>query len=289
VVRKDHAWRRYGQKELSLLSMKNLRKSELPARYNYVACFLVLDCNFDCDYCITNLKKREKLRGSLLSGQDWVRGLNRLELPEDLPVTLQGGEPSLHPDFIWIIKNLKPEIKIDILTNLSFDVDEFIKEIEPSRLKRDAPYPNIRVSYHPGFMKLEVLIQKVLCLSRAGFSIGVYGILHPELKEEVARAEKECQKHQIDFRTKEFLGECGGRLYGTYRYPDAVGSVKKKRCLCRTSELIIGPEGNIYRCHHDLYQDFPPIGNLLDPAFEIEDVFRECKEYGNCNPCDVNI
>jgi len=40
--------------------------------------------------------------------------LNRLDCPVDLPITLQGGEPSLHPDFIWIIKNIKKSLNIDI-------------------------------------------------------------------------------------------------------------------------------------------------------------------------------
>jgi len=62
-----------------------------------------------------------------------------------------------------------------------------------------------------------------------------------------------------------------------------------KKVLCRTTELIIGPNGNIYRCHSDLYANRKPIGNLLDSDFEIEDKFRECDFYGHCNPCDIKI
>ncbi|HPP86773.1 MAG TPA: radical SAM protein, partial [bacterium] len=64
-----------------------------------------------------NLKKIQTL-----SDADWIKALNRLELKQDLPITLQGGEPTLHKDFYYIINNLREDIKIDILTNLKFDV-----------------------------------------------------------------------------------------------------------------------------------------------------------------------
>ena len=267
----------------------SLKEIELPQRYNYIACFLTLDCNLKCDYCINYYGGGNGFKKPIISGKKWVEMLNRIICPEDLPLTLQGGEPALHPDFIWIIKNLKEDLNIDILTNLSFDVNEFINDINPSRLRRNAPYPSIRVSYHPSYMDLGELMGKVSKMQRACFSIGIFGILHPKFKQEILEAQEKCQNLGIDFRTKEFLGEFNGKIYGAYFYPDAVGNGRRKKCLCRTTELIIGPDGNIYKCHHDLYKDFPPLGNLLDQNFEIEDIFRECNQFGDCNPCDIKI
>lgn len=266
-----------------------MKEIVVPDRYNYIACFLTLDCNLKCDYCINNHHGIYKHKNVNRSGKDWVSGLNRLVCRTDLPVTLQGGEPSLHPDFIWIIKNIKKQLNIDILTNLLFDIDRFIKEIDPARLYRDALYPSIRVSYHPHFMKLEKLISKVLKMQKAGFSIGVYGILHPNLESEMAEAKDKCFKSGIDFREKEFLGKFDGKLYGKYFYPDAVSGNIKKNYICRNSELIIGPDTNVFKCHHDLYGGFAAIGNLSDPGFEIKDIFRACANYGDCNPCDIKI
>lgn len=267
----------------------SLKKLQLPQRYNYIACFLTLDCNLKCDYCINFYSGGNGFKKPIISGKKWSEMLNRLVSRDDLPITLQGGEPSLHPDFIWIIKNIKKSLNIDILTNLSFDIEKFTDNIEPGRLRRNAPYPGIRVSYHPYYMDLEELISKVLKMQQAGFSVGIFGMLHPEFKYEVLEAQEKCRGLGIDFRTKEFLGKFNGKIYGTYRYFDALDEVNRKTCLCRTSELIIGPDGSIYRCHHDLYKDFPPIGNLLDPDFEIEDIFRECNQFGDCNPCDIKI
>jgi len=126
-------------------------------------------------------------------------------------------------------------------------------------------------------------------VQQAGFSIGIFSILHPQFRQEVSQAQKRCENLGIDFRTKEFLGEFNGQMYGAYLYPEAVGDGERKRCLCRTSELIIGPDGKFFKCHYDLYKDFPPIGNLLEPDFKIVDIFRECNQFGDCNPCDIKI
>ena len=265
------------------------RKIFIPSRYNYIAAFLTLECNFNCSYCINSFSNKMRLPKDQMSGREWVTGLNRIVSRNDLPVTLQGGEPSLHPDFIWVINNLKKDLKIDILTNLQFDVDEFIAEVDPNRLKRDAPYASIRVSYHSENIELDELIFKVKRMQEAGFSIGVYGIFHPQFEEIILYAQKKCWNLGIDFRIKEFLGEFNGKIYGTYLYNNAITRSSKRRCLCRTTELIIGPSGNIYRCHQDLYENLTPIGHILDRDFQIEDRFRECWMYGYCNPCDIKI
>jgi MoaA/NifB/PqqE/SkfB family radical SAM enzyme len=227
------------------------------------------------------------MRRRIMTGKDWVKGLNRISCSGDLPVTLQGGEPSLHPDFIWIIKHIKKELNIDILTNLAFNINEFIDNIDPARLNRGALYPNIRVSYHPGQTDLNATIKKVLKMQSAGFSIGIFAVLHPQAKKKLSEAEKICLDLGIDFRTKEFLGMLNGKVYGNYFYPQAVYSTKKKKCLCRTSELILDPGGSVFRCHRDLYRGCNPIGNLLDRAFRAKDIFRVCSNFGDCNPCDI--
>jgi hypothetical protein len=265
----------------------SLPEIKLPKRCNYIACFLTLECNLQCDYCINYHGGGVQLQRAVIPGEKWVTMLNRIKCPSDLPVTLQGGEPSLHPDFIWIINHIKESLHIDILTNLTFDVDSFIRVIDPHRLRRVAPYPAIRVSYHPGYMDLDELIKKTLKMQEAGFYIGIFSILHPRCKKEVFDAQKKCRAAGIDFRTKEFLGECEGRLFGTYFYPGAVGAGTRSACSCRTSECIIGPDGNLYRCHHDLYKNFPPIGNLMDSSCEIKDIFMICSQFGDCNPCDI--
>lgn len=260
----------------------------IPQTYNYIAIFLSLACNLKCKYCI-NYFEEGKFAKKHLTGEDWIKGVNRIVSREDIPVTLQGGEPSLHKDFIYILNNIKPELNIDILTNLQFDEDEFIRSVNPNRIKRKSPYASIRVSYHPETMQLDPLIKKVLKLQNNGFSVGIWGVMYPAQETKIVRAKEYCNSLGIDFRMKEFLGEYDGKIYGTYRYKGACDKKFTRNVLCRTTELIIGSYGDIYRCHSDLYEDRKPIGNILNENFELEDKFRDCNVFGHCNPCDVKI
>ena len=268
--------------------MSDLNKILLPETYNYSAAFLTLACNLTCSYCINNFGLSVEARKHL-SGEAWVRAINRIESRNDLPITLQGGEPSLHKDFIYILNNIKEDINIDILTNLQFDADEFIEKVNPARIKRDSPYASIRVSYHPEVMELAPLVKKVLRLQEADFSIGIWSVLHPVQDAQVRRAQKYAEGFGIDFRFKEFLGEYDGKLYGEYLYEGACDKKFRKHVLCKTTELIMGPDGSVYRCHSDLYESREPIGNILDPAFEIDERMRPCDEFGHCNPCDIKV
>ena len=262
----------------------------IPQTYNYIACFLTLGCNYRCSYCINHFESaRLKNIKNIIPGKEWVKGINRIVSRGDLPVTLQGGEPSIHPDFIYIINNIKPELHIDILTNLQFDVNEFINKVNPNRLRRNAPYASIRVSFHPEVMELEETLQKTLKLQDAGFYIGIWGVMHPSQKDIILKAREKAEKMGIDFRTKEFLGEYQGKLYGTYKYPAACSKKNRKTVFCKTTELIIGPNAEVYRCHSDLYEARTPIGSILDPDFQIEDAYRACSWYGHCNHCDIKI
>jgi len=266
----------------------SLPEFEMPARYNYIAAFLTLACNLKCSFCINDFGQAARRFGAL-SGSAWLRGLNRIVSRPDLPVTLQGGEPSLHPDFLRIIDGLRPDLAIDILTNLQFDVDAFMAAVPAERLRRDAPYAAIRVSYHPEVMALDELTPKVLALQDNGYSVGVWTVEHPGYAAELAQARAVCERAGIDFRTKEFLGTFEGRMHGTYKYPGALARGAPRRVTCRTSELLIAPDGSVYRCHGDLYGGAAAVGHIADATFAPRDVYRPCARFGYCNPCDVKV
>jgi len=260
----------------------------IPDHYNYIAAFLTLSCNLTCSYCIN----RFGVVGSgvrHISGKEWVDAINRIESRPDLPLTLQGGEPSLHKDFYFIVNNIREDLNIDLLTNLQFETDEFMANVSPDRIKRDSPYASIRVSYHPEVMELKPLAEKVLTLQKAGYSIGIWGVMHPSQDKIILEAQEYCTGLGIDFRLKEFLGEHEGKMYGTYRYPGACDKEFEKDVLCKTTELIMGPDGSVYRCHSDLYEGRPAVGNVTDPAYELEDIYRPCPVFGHCNPCDIKV
>lgn len=264
--------------------------------HNYVAFFLSFACNLTCDYCINlhdNRSRQEQTRRRYMTADEWIVAANRLVLRSDLPLTLQGGEPTLYPDFYRFVNEVKPEIKMDLMTNLMFDVEDFIRNVSVGRFTREAPYAAIRVSYHPGQNNIDDLINKTMRLQNAGFRIGLYGIEHPDpaIHAHIKEVKEMCLRLGLDFRTKEFLGEHSGNIYGTFKYEGCVTGKVMRQCECRTTEIIVDPSGNIFKCHSDLYNGRNPIAHILDPDFSEEtiDEFRFCDFFGDCNPCDVKV
>ena len=281
-----------------------MKKAVLPDGYKYIAALVTMRCNLNCSFCLNAFDRRfDRRRFEEISAEKWAEALNRIDSRPDVPVTFSGGEPFLHKGFIRIINHLKPELPIDILTNLQWGkkgVERFIREVEPERLKRNSPYASIRVSYHPEQMRdSQKLVDDAKRLQDAGFSIGIWAVQYPSPQqlEAITQMQFRCRNSGIDFRLKDFTGRYEGKddfgrdfsiTYGDYsKYPGSAFSNQLRRCKCRTSELLIGPNASVYRCHRDMYAEENSIGSLLDENFELKDIFRPCNNYGQCHPCDV--
>ncbi len=282
-------------------------KITLPKSYNYMSAFLTFRCNLNCSFCVNKASSNNFYRDKFneISGEQWVRAINRIEAPKEIPMSLVGGEPSLHKDFIYIINNIKPELGIDIVTNLWWNkvkINNFIEKVSPERINNHSPFPSIRVSYHPEQMgEGEKLVENTSKLKKAGFDIGIECIMYPSPAqlESLERMALRCKKEEISFRPKSFIGVYGGKdnldrefaiTHGnSSRYPEAVSSEKNLECMCKTSNLLINPCGEVYKCQRDLLLSENPVGNLLNSSFQIEDIFRHCNKYGECHPCDVKV
>ena len=259
-----------------------MKKITLPDEINYIGVFLTLRCNLNCSYCIN--RQGDFTVAPEITAKDWIDGLTRIQTRNDLPITLQGGEPTMYHDFYEIAEALYEDDKhIDLLTNGLFNTAEFCSKVDPSFFNRDAKYASIRFSFHSN-TNMVAMAMKVYHLKNEGFNVGIWGLDHPDMKEQNRLMKDMCDWLGIDFRMKEFLDKgCG-----TYKYPDAVVGNGKKQVLCKGSELLIDPAGNIFKCHADLYAARDSIGNILDeeiPEFK----FRQCSNYGHCNPCDVKL
>src|SRR5512145_537994 len=97
---------------------QNLAPIIVPAEYDYLGVYLTDACHLRCEYCITRHHGAQYGRNRLpmLEPRQWIAGLNRLDLPADVPITLQGGEPFLYKGIWEILENVRH--KMDILTAL---------------------------------------------------------------------------------------------------------------------------------------------------------------------------
>lgn len=265
---------------------KNKRMKKLDKEINYIECYLTLRCNLNCSYCINDNNTVKRKRNEMI-GESWIEQLNDINFGE-IPLTIGGGEPTIHKDFYKILKGLKPEIKVDLLTNLQFDVDEFIANVSPDRFtqKEDSAYKSIRVSYHAEQMNPQELVNKASKLQEAGFRIGIFGLTNPMLGIQNNMMAEYTRQKKIFFHSKDFMGELNGQMYGTYKYPEGL-SGKLENVLCKSREILIAPDGFIYKCHRDLYKSENAIGELKHSLPKPQ--YRKCSNFGDCNYCDLKL
>ncbi len=271
-----------------------MNRITVPGDYDYIGVYLTDRCHLACPYCITTHHGSSfgKHRLLCLEPEEWTEGLNRLELPEGIPITLQGGEPFMYKGIWHILENVRH--KIDILTALP----PFLKEGDFLRLKtlewnkRKAPYPTIRVSYHKGQNDYKELIERIAELQEV-LSIGLYYMTYPiNTVSDVAALKRYAARFNVELRPKEFLGEYSGKDYGSLLYPNAAcGKKQGRKVLCKNTVVPIAPDGNIYRCHSDLYFNRKELalGNILDDDMRFIENHMSCDNYGLCNECDVKI
>jgi radical SAM protein with 4Fe4S-binding SPASM domain len=217
-------------------------------------------------------------------------------MSEELPGSLCGGEPSLHCGFYTILREAKGPF--DLLTNGQMDLNMFLNETTPAMFRmslgkhaiKEAWFSSIRISYHAARAKNDKEYEDRLLFFTNALRANGYkaGITCPDLPNEQDRIdtfERTCRKKGVPFHRKEFLGCYEGKLYGTYKYENGLDGVAKT-CECKSNELLIAPDGQIYKCHRDLYSPLH-IGNITDPNYAHDSKFRICKHFGECSPCDL--
>lgn len=260
-----------------------LQKLSPPPSLNYIAVFLTMDCNLNCSYCINDPEQRGERRKvfeirsglkSELSPDQWVEALSRLPRRDDLPITFQGGEPTIYAKGLGLGAILSGvDCAAHLLTNLVYTPQGFSSRLrgQIGKFKRTMPYPSIRVSYHAkelqrlwGDQAFKKLVDNCVDLGALGLKVsgadsdvGIYMVDHPEnvlTDEMLAYAEG-----KVPVLVKDFLGVHDGELYGQYAYPYSTDLIARKlhpktlECECRTTELLIDPLGFVWRCHYFLY------------------------------------
>jgi len=271
-----------------------MRTITIPSHYDYVGVYLTDKCHLACPYCITMHHQSSFSRHQLryLKPDEWIDGLNRLILPPDVPITLQGGEPFLYKGIWQLLEEVNH--KIDLLTALP----PFIKRKDFLSLKtrewnkRIAPYPTIRVSYHKGQNNYKELIERIADVQDI-LSIGLYYLAGPHhTEEEVAAVREYARTYKVEVRPKEFLGEYQGTTHGNYLYPEAAcGQRQGMTVLCKNTVVPIAPDGMVYRCHSDLYfnRRESALGNIGQGTFDFSQDYLPCENYGLCSECDVKV
>jgi len=249
----------------------------------YFSVFLTQACNFNCPYCrqkfhLTSpqepIHQARDIPGyALLEGARWVAALNAIEEP--LPrLHVQGGEPSLHPDFHQILNGLKFNLTMD--TNLSFDAERFVREV-----RRPV---TIYCTFHPTQMSAEVFARNYHTIRQAGFEIYPSIIPDPYHPAAVADATHYLRGKGVPLSVSGYIGWVNGKLSPPFREEPYNG--RRRKVLCRSREVLFAPDGSVYNCPAKLdRRGKTTYGNLLQGNASLPSGYVLCDEYGLCNPC----
>lgn len=254
-------------------------------------------CNYRCPYCWFYSKWGD-LEGQNVhpSLEQLIRSWKNIYLNHgSIKIAITGGEPFLYPDFAELIKELSQMHKIDIITNLSIDIEDFVK---------DAKQPNIKIipSFHLLFADFDRFVDRVLLLKDRQMVQGVSYIGWPPQIQRFPYYKERFDKFGINLSIQSFFGE-----YKGVRYPDGytdeekkiimpnidsrggkdfqTGPLTTKGRLCAAGKRygVIHPDGKVLRCGGIDSMD-SAIGNLGDENFKLLDRSLPCtSEACPCN------
>lgn len=258
--------------------------------------FLTWKCNFKCSYCweVQRIIKGELAPEPFKDYREWVVAWNKLK-PQILDIS--GGEPFLQPNFMKLLQELDDSIQVAITTNLSFDVTEFVQNINPKKIR------SLTFSLHPTQkMSLDQFIGRVLLIKNRGFGpITVNFVTWPE------------QLWMIGKYKKIFENEIGVRFHvdpyaATPHFPYTFSDTELKymqqftgsdrehfyggsnefnvACSGGMNHISVEPDGTAYRCIQDKVTGQPSLGNILQENFRLNEKKTFCDQFFQCPGCD---
>jgi MoaA/NifB/PqqE/SkfB family radical SAM enzyme/glycosyltransferase involved in cell wall biosynthesis len=154
-------------------------------------------CNYACSYCTVKsnnapLPDIEKLK---------IAADNLSRLPQsDIRITLSGGEPTIHPGYIYLLEYFHAReplrISLTTITNLSMPLTFFKRLTASKALRRDKT--SFVSSYHMEHATPEKFISNATCLSKSGFKVHLWLIAHPGRMEEIRKLYDTFCQHSSD-------------------------------------------------------------------------------------------
>ncbi|MBU1146984.1 MAG: radical SAM protein [Candidatus Omnitrophica bacterium] len=257
-------------------------------------------CNFRCPYCWFYWDWAKVSRRNLyLPPEEWLKHWENIHRKYgEVHIEITGGEPFMYPDFIRLIKLLSAIHTIKITTNMSGDIEGFVREIDPGRVYLD-------LNFHALFANIETLIKKVLILKNAGFKCGICYLAYPPQMAQIDFYKKRFEEAGISFALAAFWGEYQGKKYPESYTPEEIEVIKPfmgdidrvtyhlkgespkgRLCYAGYKSAVLQADGAIVRCGPLADK---VIGSILDKNFSLSDEPQPCE--AQACPCNeyVNI
>jgi MoaA/NifB/PqqE/SkfB family radical SAM enzyme len=261
---------------------------------------ITYECNYKCSYC--HFWKRKE-RYPYVEIDKWKAIWDSIfEKYWCCHIRFSGGEPFVYPHFIELIRMLSERHTVDVTTNLSFDINLFIKKISPGGITLSA-------SFHPEFIEIDEFLDKTVFLNEKGFPTSIAFVAYPPYLKDLEKYKSYVGQRKIFnqagilFKIIPFMGEFEGEKYpegyshqqkklleevatSTEIEPQKELNVQwldqgedekyKKDKYCRMGQMYakILPNGDVTRCCHS---EFGKLGSIFDENFMLLDEPAPCK------------
>jgi len=255
-------------------------------------------CNYACDYC--------DLYGKEISiNQDKVVDfINYVGTIKNVKLTLFGGEPTLHPEILPVLKKL--DVLVEMYTNLSKNIS-FYKEV--IRIKPDI---ELETSFHPSKEKFDIFYSKVEQLANEVTKLEIVYMLDTNystyredyLKLKKLRSDKVSTIiSKVEYLDQKKLSEEDEAWYlqeqhgndlilnyiekgevksketiSNYLFANNLNRFKYFMCGCGVYNLFISYEGIVYPCLDYRRKKLDPYFDIVKDNFEKE--FKEISTRG---------
>ena len=285
---------------------------------SYFGVFLNLGCSLKCEYCVQKISLPSQAPAfyPMVPGKEWVSALNSIpgktkirsfRILKKKKLAITGGEPTIHPDFVYILNNLDRNWKITVTTNFASPFFEGkaagLKQIKP---RRDLKFSG---SFHFLYKPLDKFIENVSKVKKAGLIVHIlYVVGIPGRMKEAVHYKNELLKIHPEVKIQRFLGYHDNVLYplpsdkydieydqqdgivNYVEYERGFGQRSRGSIYCHMNKVLFAPNGDIFNCHYKLYTGHEDkLGNLFDNSayVALPKEYFVCGDYGFCNPCDA--
>jgi len=246
--------------------------------------FITLSCTSNCPYCVQNYSflhgRRDIPLKGILQADQWLKINDINNKPKSL--VIQGGEPLLYKDLIYVLEGLDTFKQLQVITNLTMEIKSIAKKINSIKTH----IIKFECSFHENAIDFDTFILRALTLKEAGLlgSVRMVDANHSKTLEYIGK----FADYDINLLPLFQVGFTEEGKLAVYSNVEASNLIRKPPVLCKLAQVLFSPNGDIYNCCTKLYwgDEQSSFGNLVT-GFEIPEGYYICHDYGFCNPCQI--
>ncbi len=162
-------------------------------------------CNYKCKFCSGPKTKKLSRRGRTREDVSKIIEFFQ-ETDKTWLLGFSGGEPSIHPFFAELVTEIQKRHYLYFFTNLSFDVQKFMKLARPERVQY------MKTSLHPE-ADIDVFMEKYELLLKNDYNPILIMVSAPDTFDRIERVAAICRQKQYPFTLSTMEGPYNDQNY----------------------------------------------------------------------------